>query len=72
MTALYAALAALVALVAAYVGGRVQGASSQRDKDQSGKVTAYEKHLEDIADAGSARNRVQPGDSVSDDKYRRD
>lgn len=58
----------IAAIIAAYVKGR----TTERTKQKAKEKDAYERHLQDIADAADARNRVKPSDSVHDDPYRRD
>ncbi len=69
---LYAIGAALILAGAAWLKGRSSGASAERNKQRAKDADAYEKHLKEISDAADARNRVQPSDSVQDDKYLRD
>jgi uncharacterized membrane protein YdjX (TVP38/TMEM64 family) len=68
---LVAAGGALAALLVAFLQGRLSGAEAERKANRAREADAYEKHLQEIADAASARNAVRP-DGVPDDKYRRD
>ncbi len=65
-------IAGIAALIAAIGAAYLKGRSAERTKQKAKEKDAYERHLKDIADAADARNRVQPSDSVQNDKYRRD
>lgn len=60
-----------IALVLTFLQGRLSGAAAERNANRAREADAYETHLQEIADAASARNAVGPG-SVQRDKYRRD
>lgn len=70
-TWLFAAAGAAIAFLFSFIQGRLSGAGAERNANRAREADAYEKHLQEIADAASARSAVRP-DSLSDDKYRRD
>lgn len=63
-----AVLAGIAALSALIFGARKAGRDAQRAKE----ADAYAKHLEEIAGAHNARNRVDPDRVPDRDPYRRD
>lgn len=68
--ALLMLLAAIVGALGIFMGGRISGASRERDKNRAKEADGYEKHLEDIARAADAGSRVTG--RVSDDPRNRD
>lgn len=68
---LIAASGGLVLLIVTWLQGRLSGAKAERNANRAKEAGAYEKQLQDIADAANARNRVSRL-SVDKDPYRRD
>lgn len=71
-TWLIAAGGALVAVILAVMKAWFSGAKASQDAARAKEADAYEKHLQEIADAARARNAVRPDIVPDDDKYRRD
>lgn len=71
-TWLLAAGGGLVLLIVIWLQGRLSGAKAERNANRAKEADAYEKHLQDIADAANAGNSVRPSDSLLDDPYNRD
>lgn len=67
----YLAAAALVAIAAAWIKGRMDGATSEKTRQKAKEADAHAKELDEIAKASAARSGVRPNDGVPD-KYRRD
>lgn len=63
--------AAIVAGVGLLAKGRIDGARAERDKHKAKEADAYAKHLDDIAKAADAGNRVS-GRVPVNDPYNRD
>lgn len=68
---LLAILGGVIAVVGAFIKGRLDGAKKERTKQRAKEADAYERHLQDIADAADARNSVDPR-GVPDDPHNRD
>lgn len=64
--------AAIAAIIAAIGAAYLKGKSVQKTKQKAKEADAYERHLEDIADANTARGRVDPHKLPDNDPYRRD
>lgn len=69
---LYALGAAVFVALVAFIKGRMDGRTAERNRNRAEDADAYEKHLKELETAAAARNRVQPGRVPDDDKYRRD
>jgi len=61
-------IAALLGVWKLYAAGKSAGSNAEIAK----RNDAYERHLQEIADASDARSRIHPSDSVSNDPNRRD
>ncbi len=66
-------IAAVIAAILAAIGAAyLKGRSAEKTKHKAKEADAYERHLEDIANANDARNRVNPHKLPVNDPYRRD
>lgn len=64
-------IAAIVGALGLIAAAYFKGKSAGKQAADAKKADAYEKHLEDIANAADARSRAPTDDSLPD-KYRRD
>jgi hypothetical protein len=62
------ALGVVIAILAAWLKGRLSGAKAERNAQKAKEADAYEQHLKDLAAAATAR----PSGGLSDDPNNRD